>query len=296
LEDLKAQMGDSLISLTYGEAGMGYPEDLTGGGISWRVMTYYDLPMGGAAANGVDAGNIGTVDVNSLTANPISMIADLEITSKVSGTNNKIADITVKVTAKKVLPAKAKLHIIVFQTRLNWQDEYGMTPSNGQIYMVNAVRDLVSDSTGEPVSALAAGEAQSITKTFTADPKVKYPDSLRVSAILQVEDTKEILSVSQTKKSPLGISPIVVSHHILNKTELEIASAGFQKIGVTLPFSNASVRIYTTAGRIVKSQNCIGVKGQRVSITLPEADGVFIIKLFAGKDLYTVFTVPSNGN
>ncbi|MCI0474179.1 MAG: hypothetical protein L0Y76_11410, partial [Ignavibacteria bacterium] len=102
-------------------------------------------------------------------------------------------------------------------------------------------------------------------------------------------------SVSQTKKSPLGISPIVVSNHMPHKTELEIASAGFQKIGVTLPFSNASVRMYTAAGRIVKSQNIIGVKGQRVTITLPEANGLLIIKLYAGKDLYTVFTVPSNG-
>ena len=69
-------MGESLIYLTYHEEGMGSPDELAADGISWRVMDWYDFAMGGAAGNGADIGNINTVGVENLTANPIPIHLD----------------------------------------------------------------------------------------------------------------------------------------------------------------------------------------------------------------------------
>lgn len=120
------------MTVTHHEKGIGSPDDLCNGGISWRAMQWYDLAMGGVAANGVEAGNINTVGIDNLTADLMPDLVDFEIFWKVSDTNPKSSDITVKLTAKKTFPVNTHLHLFVYQNRINWMDEYGIPPMNGQ--------------------------------------------------------------------------------------------------------------------------------------------------------------------
>ncbi len=94
-------MGNDVMIVTYHEKGMGSPDELCDNGIAWRAMDWYGFAMGGVAASGKDVGNINTVGADNLNANPVSQIVDFEIFWKVSATNPKSSDITVKTTAKQ---------------------------------------------------------------------------------------------------------------------------------------------------------------------------------------------------
>lgn len=288
-------MGNSLVILTYHENGMGSPKGLCIGGIAWRIDTYYSLAMGGAATNGKDIGFISVVGVDNLTADPIPMIAYLEIASKVSDNDQNTADITVKISAREAFPEKVKLHIIVTETIIDWKKVYDLTPFNGQTVMYNVVCDLITDSTGAKVPALKAGKTHSVTETFTNNPTFHNPDSLRVTALIQVEDTKKILSVAKTKWSPLDtgiIIPIIVNEHLIKIPKLQIISAGHRHLRMTLPFNNATVVVYNTAGRELKRQSFDRKKGQIVTILLSETKGLLLIKIKSADGYFTVFKVP----
>ncbi len=272
---------------------MGSPEELCEGGINWRVMTYYELPMGGAAANGEVIGAIGNATAENLEKNPVPMTADIVVTSKISATDPRSADITAKVTAKEAFPANTVLHLIVLETRISWIDDFGLAPSNGQTYMLDVVRKLVSDSTGESLPELAVGESHSFTGSFTASATVSNLKNLRTVVIVQVEDTKEILSVIETAISPLvDPDPIIFTTTINKYAGLGLSFSGRQKISMILPFDNAHITVYTISGRILKTQNCRGKEGQRAAVSLPETDSVLFVKLTSEQGKTVVFKVP----
>jgi len=288
-------MGDSLVCLTYHEYGMGSPDELAEFGISYRVMEWYGLAMGGAVANGRDVGNINTVGVDNLTNPALPMIADIDISSEVSATNPRVADITVKVTAKQQLPNDTKLHIIVYQTRIHYEDDFGVVAPNGLVYMLDVVRDLVTDTFGVAIPALGAGQSHSVTGTFTAFPSIKDLDSLRTAAIVQVDDTtKQVLSVAKTNKSPLdtGSIPIITGNLIPEKAKLQIAYNSPQKLRVILPFDNARALVYNTAGRILRKQRLYGVEGDKVTVFLPQAEGLLFIRLISEDGKSLVCKIP----
>ncbi len=287
-------MGDSLVILTYHSDGMGIPEDLFEGGIGYRAGTYYDFAAGGAAAGGKDVGTIHSVGVENLTANSISMIADLTVSSIMSTTLINSADITVTVKANEPIPANSKLLIMVTETELNWFSVYEIVPSNGQTVIYNVVRAIVSDSAGSPLPQLKAGETHSVTGTFTCKPKLQNPNNLRVAALIQVEDTKEILSVVKTKTTPVDTAsiPIIFNSNLPEKADVQIAFVGSHQLIITLPFSNAKALVYNTSGRILQKQICNGNEGHRVSISLPQAEGVLFVKLISEKGYSTIFKIP----
>lgn len=287
-------MGDSLVILTYHSDGVGIPEDLFEGGIGYRAGTYYDFAPGGAVAGGIDVGTIHSVGYENLTANSISMIADLTVSSTTSTTLPNSADITVTVKANEPIPANSKLLIMVTETELNWFSVYEIVSSNGQTDIYYVVRAIVSDSTGSPLPQLKAGETHSVTGTFTCKPKLQNPNNLRVAALIQVEDTKEILSVVKTKTTPVDTAsiPIIFNSNLPQKAAVQIAFTGSQQVLLTLPFDNAKSMVYNTSGRILKKQYCRGKEGHRISISLPEADGVLFVKLISEKGHSAVFKIP----
>jgi hypothetical protein len=289
-------MGDNLQVITYHELGMGSPEDLCDGGIAYRAEIWYEFAMGGAAANGADVGNINTVGVQNLSADPILQTADFEITWEVHSTDPRSSDITVKVTAKQDFPANTNLHFMVLQTRIDWEDEYDFKPSNGQTYMINGVRDLCTDSMGVELPELKNGESHSVTKTYTANPKMIYPDRLRTAALVQVMDTKKILAVTETDKSPLdtGSIPIIAGKYVHKKTALHLASIGSHMLGMTLPFNNTTALVYNTAGRVLAKQSFSGMEGQRATLLLPEAQGILFLRLVSESGRSVTVKIPYN--
>ena len=287
-------MGEDLIHLTYHEEGMGSPAVLCEGGIDWRVMEWYGLAMGGAAGNGEDMGNINTVGVDNLTANPIPQVVDFEISWVVSSTNPKSSDITVKVTARQAFPASTHLHIVVYQTKVDWKEEFDLEPGNGQTYVTNVVWDLVLDSMGRELPQLAVGESHTVTANFTAKEEVQYPMKLRVAALVQVMDTKMFLSATTTDKSPLDPNsiPIITDNYMPQASAVDLSSAGARGIQMTLPFRNTTALVYNTAGRVLARQSFTEQKGARVILSLPKARGVLFMKLLGENRESVVVKVP----
>lgn len=287
-------MGDNLVVITYHKLGMGSPPDLCDGGIAWRAADFYEFAMGGVAANGSDVGSITSVGVENLSANPIPQVADFNITWKVSSTNPKSSDITVKVTAKQDFSANTNLHFMVLQTIINWKEEYNITTTNGQTYMINSVRHLCTDSMGLPLPLLKNGESHEVTKNYTADPAMKYPKKLRIAAIVQVMDSKKILAVTQTSQSPLdtGIIPIIIDKYVHKNTALQLATAGSHQLKLTLPFQNTTALVYNTAGRVLTRQSFDQIEGRSVTLSLPEAQGVLFLKLIGESGQSVAVKVP----
>ncbi len=289
-------MGSSLLIITYHEynPAAAVPEDMTANGIDWRAATWYDMAMGGAVANGTYLTDIGNVGSSLLSTNPTPDGADFAISWKVSATNPKSSDITVGITAKQAFPANGKLFIIVYQTKVHWNDDYGFTASNGQEYVYNAVRAIIGDTLGLAVPQLAVGGTHTVTHNYTAASTVIYPEKLRTAVMVQDMDTKEFVKVAYTGHSPLdtGTIPIIMDKYVHNKSALNIASFGARQIKMTLPFQNTTALLYNTAGRVLAKQSFSNVKGTRVTLNLPEARGVLFMKLLGENGKSVAVMVP----
>lgn len=276
--------GDTLYVLTYHEIGEGTPLFFQQNGIGTRAMDgYYGMPMGGAIANGNDAGSINLVQTSVFDGNPIPQDASFEFSSEVSSSDPKTVAITVNATAKANIPDGVKLHILVTEKKIVWEDTWpeGVTENTVQKMIYDVIWDIIGDTLGNDFPSIAAGASHSMTHNFTlTDGRGQNADSLEVTAVLQVNDTKKILAVSRMAGSPFASdgNPITSSSLMKKMGSLSLNISG-NKLSFKLPFNKTEVSLFNTSGRMLSKQNLNGNKGSMVSLNLPEAKGLLLMKL-----------------
>ncbi len=249
---------------------------------------YYGMPMGGAFANGNDAGAINFIQTSVFDDNTITQKASFAFSSVVSTSDDKIVSVTVNTTAKESIPAGVRLHIMVTEKVIEWaktwpagvDDATGLT-GNGQKIMYDVIWDIIGDTLGNDFPVLSAGESHSMTHDFTLfGDKNQNPDNMEVTAILQVDATKEIIGIARMAGSPYSSDNNPISSKgILNKMNGLSLNVMGNKLSFKLPFNKTEVSFFNTAGRMLKMQNLNGNKGSMVSLNLPETKGVFLMKL-----------------
>lgn len=293
-----ADNGDTLLVLTYHEVGDNTPQFFQINGIGARATAaYYNMPMGGAFANGNDAAAISFVQTQVFTDNVIPQTASFEFSSEVSSTDDKTVAITVNTTAKQDIPAGVKLHIIVTEKTIKWMNTWpeGISETtgktgNGQEIMYDVIWDMIGDTLGNDFPSISSGESHSMTHSFTLyTDRAQKSDSIEVTAVLQVESTKQILAVSRMVGTPFVEGSIPITSKGLSNTlkGLSLNINGKNAI-FKLPFSQTEISLFNSAGRMLSKQKIDGLKGSSVSVKLPEAKGVIIMKLNSLKgDVFT---------
>lgn len=289
-------MGEDLVILTYHDkcTGNGIPDELTNGGLSWRVMKWYDLAMGGVASSGTIIGSILQTTVENLSSNVVADKAKIEIYSQVPDKKVKKSDIMVKVSPKEKLPDNTKLHVVVFDKRVNWLEDFNFQPANGQTEMPYVVRDLITDSTGCPFPTTNVGETFVYSGVYIATETIKKPYRLGIVAFLQVEDTKKILALAKSSHSPLDTSTIdiIMNHNVFNKSSVHVDMLG-NTLRMKLPLGRTNAMIYNCQGRLLY-ENGFSIKhqGEQVSLDMPYSSGVLFVKLISKNGISRVVKVP----
>lgn len=266
------------------------PQILQINGIAARAMSrYYGMPMGGAFGNGNDAAAINFLQKTVIEQNPIPQDVSFEFSSAVSATDDKTVDITVKATASKDIPADVRLHIIVTEKRIYWENVWpeGVTDgktSNGQDFMYDVIWDIIGDTLGNEFPSITAGQSHSMTHPFTLyDDMGQNADSIEVTAVLQVESTKQILAISRMVGSPYNSgNPIISNGLIKGMSKLSLNTSGL-KANFKLPFEQTNLTLYNTSGKTLLKRDFNGKVGTSVSFNLPESKGVMILKMSSQK-------------
>lgn len=262
------------------------PLILQANGISARARTeYYDMAMGGVKANGNNAPAIQGFQKSIYDLyDPLKGSAKFTFSSELTS-DNKTVNITVKTDAVLDIPSDVKLHIMVTEKRIQWSNVWpeGVTDgttSNGQSDMVDVIWDIIGDTLGNDFPAISSGESHSMTHPFTLyDDMSQNPDSIEVTAIMQVVSTKEILAAGRMDGSPFNSTPISSKLLKSGYNKLKIKNIGNQRISFNLPFKNVKASIYNSLGKKLSNTSFKGDKGAKASIMLPANKGVFILNL-----------------
>lgn len=277
--------GDTLIVLTYHEEGNMTPIILQVNGIAARARTkYYGMAMGGVRANGQNAPAINSFQKEIYDLyDPIPNSASFTFSSNVK--DDKNVDITVNTTASLNIPEGVKLHIMVTEKTIYWENVWpeGLTNGatvNGQEFMYDVIWDIIGDTLGNDFPAISAGESHSMTHPFTLyDDMNQNPDSIEVTAILQVESTKEILAVARMGSSPFNASNPISSKGFSNKMKAISLNVIGSKATFKLPFNKTEVSLYSPSGKMLNKVSLKGNKGNKASINLPESKGVVLMRM-----------------
>lgn len=280
MADLQTQLNDTLILMSYHDTRMGTPADYFTPAIAWRSEKYYLWNMGGASINGNGIGNYANGTADSLRLKQIDQYATFNVSSTTLNYQRLSAEISVKVTAAKDLPAGIRFHAAVVETNLDVVAVYGQATGNGQRYIYNIVRDLLTDSAGIAIAALTTGQSDSITKIFVRNPAIQNADSLRVVAWLQNESTKQIIAAMQTYTSAIPPSTsILATSTVAKSSKLRVANSGRNRVCFVMPFDGLEAAVYNTTGRNCGSFTLNSKKGETVSITVPQSKSILFLKV-----------------
>lgn len=289
LQNLKSEWeakGDTLIVLTYHEEGNMTPLILQINGIAARARTkYYGMAMGGVKANGQNAPAINEFFKEVYDVyDTIPRSVNFDFSSSVSDTDPNTVNITVNSTATKSIPEGVKLHIIVSERQISWSKVWpeGITNGstvNGQSFMYDVIWDIIGDTLGNDFPALSAGGTNSMTHPFTINPDMQTKDSIEVTAILQVVDTKEILAVSRMAGSPFSGNNPITSKGLSAKMKAISLNVIGNKATFKIPFKNTEVSLFNASGKMLSKVNFKENKGHKASITLPKSKGVILMRM-----------------
>lgn len=268
---------------------MGTNPDFFTDAIEGRVKNYYDLAMGGAAVSGKDNGvGFTSLTTDYLKANPVGTSATFEVESKTLDPNRISAEITVTVTASEALTDGLRLHVAVVETEIDMVDLYGAPTKNGQAYIYYVVRELLTGAEGEQLQAMAQGATHTFTGIFTRETNIQNADSLRVTTLIQNEDTKEILAGAATTSTAIPV-PTSILHKgsTVKDTKPLVYSTNKGAFVVVLPFSDVTATIFNIHGRKLGQYRLTGSAGQKAFIPRPRVRGLLLLKLVAGNEKTT---------
>jgi len=269
---------------------MGTNPDFFTDAIEDRVKTCYSLAMGGASVSGTDNGiGLNVLTIQYLENNPVGSSANFEITSNTLVPNRVSAEITVTVTAAEALPEGLRLHAAVVETQVDVVALYGAPTKNGQTNIYYVVRELITGSDGEQLPALADGETYSYTGTFVRDTAIQNADSLRVTALIQNESTKEILAAHATTTTAIPVATSILEKgNSATDTKPLIYTNARGSFIVELPFTDVTATIFNINGRQLGQYRLTVKAGQKAVIPRPQANGLLLIRLTAGNAETTV--------
>lgn len=170
---------------------MGTPIHLSDKGKAHRVEEYYNMAMGGVYVNGANAFVLGNVQPSHMTDNPIPQHHGISLSS-VKEANGDITT-SIEILAGRAEEEGLKMHVVVTERSVLWEDHYGSVTPNGQSDMSHVVVALLGDTLGNTLPALSTGETFESAFTWSVPP-LSNEEDLDVSVILQEESSFTIMS------------------------------------------------------------------------------------------------------